>query len=86
MKARDPSSPPSKTSMAKAFEARRALAAVAATATPTSFREALTVSLGTAGEETRTAAVDLEAVAEDLRPVKEGMATVAEVTVAMDIE
>lgn len=71
--------------MAMAFEASRAVAAVAATATPTSFRDALMLSFGVAGEETRTAAVGFDVAPADLRPVKEGMATAAEVTAAMGV-
>lgn len=83
MKANDPSSPPSKTSMAMALLARIALAAVATTATPTSLSEALTLSLGTGETDTLAMALTL-AAPEAFRPVNDGMVTAAEVTVAMD--
>jgi hypothetical protein len=82
-KANDPSLAPSKTSMAMALLARIALAAVAATATPTSLSEALMLSLGTGEAETLAVALTLAAPAA-FRPVNDGMATAAEVTVAMD--
>ncbi|KAF5462168.1 hypothetical protein F2P56_018198, partial [Juglans regia] len=84
-KAKPPSSLPSKTSMAMALLASSALAAVAATATPTSLSEALMLSLGTAEAEAETLAVALTLAAPAaFRPVNDGMATAAEVTVAMD--
>uniref|UniRef100_A0A6N2K3Q1 Uncharacterized protein n=1 Tax=Salix viminalis TaxID=40686 RepID=A0A6N2K3Q1_SALVM len=81
-KAKDPSSLPSKMSMAMALLAIIALAAVATTAAPTSFIEALMLSLGSGEAETLALALALAAVAA-LRPVKDGMETAAEVTVAI---
>ncbi|KAF2298011.1 hypothetical protein GH714_006959 [Hevea brasiliensis] len=76
-KTSDPSLSPSNTSMAMALLARIALAAVAATATPTSFIEALIASFGTVEAVTLSlalAVVDLAA----LRPVKDRITTAAE--------
>ncbi|MDG2865969.1 hypothetical protein P7M39_24350 [Vibrio parahaemolyticus] len=70
--------------MAMALLASTALAAVATTATPTSFSEALMPNLVAWGAETLTAALTLPALA--LRPVNEGIATAAEVTVAMSMD
>lgn len=71
-----------KTSKAMAFLAsNNALAAVATTATPTSFNEALRESLGAGAE-----AVTLEEVALaylDFRPVNDGMETSDEVILAI---
>jgi hypothetical protein len=66
-----------------AFPAKAIEAAAATAATPKFFRDDFTVSFGDA-----TAAVWILTVADDLmvealRPVKDGIATVAEVTEAM---
>lgn len=83
-KAKDPSSAPSKMSMAIALLAIIALAAVATTATPTSFSEALMLSLGSGEAETLALALTLAMEAlPALRPVKDGIETAAEVTVAI---
>jgi predicted nucleic acid-binding protein len=70
--------------MAIALLAIIALAAVATTAAPTSFNEALMLSLGSGEAETLALALTLalEALAA-LRPVKDGIETAAEVTVAI---
>lgn len=83
IKANDPSPPPKRTSIAMAFPAKAIEAAAATAATPKFFRDDFTVSFGDA-----TAAVWILTVADDLmvealRPVKDGIATVAEVTEAM---
>lgn len=70
-----------------ALLARIALAAVAATTTPTSLREALMLSLGAARDADLAAA--LVAVVVPLvtfRPVNDGMVTAGEVTVAIEVE
>lgn len=77
--ARDPSLPPSKTSMARALLASIALAAVAATATPTSWREAFTATIGAGEAVAAGLAVHVLAHEATLRPVNEGMVMAAEV-------
>jgi hypothetical protein len=70
--------------MAIALLAIIALAAVATTAAPMSFIEALMLSLGSGEAETLALALTLALEAlPALRPVKEGIETAAEVTVAI---
>lgn len=71
-----------------ALLARIALAAVAATATPTSLREALMLNLGAArGADLAAALVAVVVVPlVAFRPVKDGMVTAVEVTVAIEVE
>lgn len=83
-KAKEPSSPPSNTSTAKALLAKIALAAVAATATPTSLSEDLMAHILGGVATLTTALLTLDAPA-DLRPVNDGIATAAGVTVAIVI-
>lgn len=82
-KANAPSPDPKRTSMAMAFPAKTTEAAAATATTPKSFRDDFTVSLGDTDDAvgSLTTADGLEIV--DLRPVKDGIATVAEVTEAM---
>ncbi|KRX31917.1 hypothetical protein T09_14214, partial [Trichinella sp. T9] len=82
-KAKEPSLPPRRISTAKALLARSALAAVAATATPTSLSEDLMLILGTEAAETLTEVGTSLVAPADLSPVNEGMATAAGVTVAI---
>ncbi|KAG5613543.1 hypothetical protein H5410_024824 [Solanum commersonii] len=86
IKARLPSSPPSNTSSAMALLASIALTAVAATTAPTSFKDAFTVNLAAGAAATLADAAVLTLEDEEapaLRPVKDGIATAAEVTVAI---
>ncbi|KAF8377764.1 hypothetical protein HHK36_031149 [Tetracentron sinense] len=80
--ANDPSSPPSKISIAMALLASIALVAVATTATPTSLSEALTPTIGAIEVRTLEAAQIL-VFAPAFRPVKEGMRTAGEVALAI---
>lgn len=83
-KAKAPSSLPSKTSMAMALPDSIAVAAVAITAAPTCFREALMASLGVVVAGSLAVVMALEVVAPaDFRPVNDGMATAVEATVAI---
>ncbi|MDD9849801.1 hypothetical protein BZG30_31720, partial [Escherichia coli] len=78
-KAKPPSSLPSKTSLAMALLARIALAAVAATATPTSLRDDLTMHICLGEAETFPAARPLAAL-EELSLVHDGIVRAAGVT------
>ncbi|KAG5390686.1 hypothetical protein IGI04_032227 [Brassica rapa subsp. trilocularis] len=80
-KANAPSPDPKRTSMAMAFPAKAMEAAAATAATPKSLRDAFTVRFRDAVVGSLTTAEGLEIV--DLRPVNDGIATVAEVTEAM---
>lgn len=84
-KTNPPSLAPSKTSTASALLASNALAEMTTAATAASFSEAFTESLGAAAAATLTV-VALEAVAPmALRPVKDGMETAEDVTLAIVI-